>query len=178
MAKSEILKPYILSWEGGFVNDPNDRGKATNKGVTIGTFQRIFGASKTVEDLKKITDAQWTFIFKKYYWDKWKADEINSQSIANLLVDWYWHSGSYGIKIPQSVLKVGIDGIVGPKTIAAINNYPNEKELFLKLWKEREAFLTRLARGSQRKYLNGWLRRLNGLKYGKIICNGGKVIDY
>jgi len=178
MAKAEILKPFILSWEGGFVNDPHDRGGATNKGVTIGTFRQVFGKDKTVADLKAITDEQWMTIFRKYYWDKWKADGINSQSIANLLVDWLWASGSYGVKIPQRVLGVSIDGIVGTKTIAAINGYKNEKELFTKLWKEREAFFTRIAVGSQKKFLRGWLNRLNGIKYGKLVCNGGKVIDY
>ena len=156
MAKSEILKGFILSYEGGFVNDPNDKGGATNKGVTIATFRSVYGQGKTLSDLKNITDTQWTYIYKRYYWDKWRADEINSQSIANLLVDWYWHSGNYGIKIPQSVLGVKIDGIVGPKTIEAINRYPNEKELFLKLWNERKAFLERIAKGTQKKYLNGW----------------------
>jgi lysozyme family protein len=178
MAKSEILVPFIKSWEGKFVNDPNDRGGATMMGVTIATFRSVFGATKTVEDLKRITPEQWHTIFKRYYWDKWKADSINSQSIANLLVDWYWASGSYGTKIPQSVLKVKVDGVIGPKTIAAINDYPNEKELFVKLWKEREAFFQRIAKGSQKKFLNGWLNRLNGIRYGKLVCNGGKVIDY
>lgn len=147
-------------------------------GVTIGTFRQVFGKDKTVADLKAMTDEQWMFIFRKYYWDKWKADTINSQSIANLLVDWLWASGSYGVKIPQRVLGVSIDGIVGAKTIAAINGYPNEKELFWKLWKEREAFFTRIAVGSQKKFLRGWLNRLNGIKYGKLVCNGGKIIDY
>lgn len=178
MAKSEILKPFILSWEGGYVNDPYDKGGATNKGVTIATFRQVFGQNKTVTDLKNITDEQWMTIFKKYYWDRWKADQINSQSIANLLVDWVWASGNYGIKLPQKVLRVSIDGIVGPKTIAAINGYPNERELFVKLWKEREDFFKRIGVGTQRKFLRGWLNRLNGIKYGKLVCNGGKVVDY
>lgn len=178
MAKAEILKPFILSWEGGYVNDPHDRGGATNRGVTIGTFRQVFGKDKTVADLKAITDEQWMTIFRKYYWDKWKADTIRSQSIANLLVDWLWASGSYGVKIPQRVLGVSIDGIVGTKTIAAINGYKNERELFTMLWKEREAFFTRIAVGNQKKFLRGWLNRLNGIKYGKLVCNGGKIIDY
>ena len=178
MARAEILARWVVTWEGGYVNDPHDRGGATNRGVTIGTFRQVFGKDKTVADLKAITDEQWMTIFRKYYWDKWKADTINSQSIANLLVDWLWASGSYGVKIPQRVLGVSIDGIVGTKTIAAINGYPNERELFTKLWKEREAFFTRIAVGSQKKFLRGWLNRLNGIKYGKLVCNGGKVIDY
>ena len=47
---------FILSWEGGFVNDPRDSGGATNKGVTLSTFQTVFGKDKTVKDLKNIND--------------------------------------------------------------------------------------------------------------------------
>ena len=178
MAKKEILKPFVLSFEGNFSNVLGDKGGATMRGITLSTFRSVYGQGKSVQDLKNITDAQWTYIFEKLYWNKWKADEINSQSIANLLVDWYWNSGSYGIKIPQSVLGVKVDGVVGAKTIAAINNYPSEKELFVRLWKERQSFFKRIGVGAQKKFLNGWLRRLDGIQYGRLICNGGKIINY
>ena len=179
MAKAEILKPFILSWEGGFSITPGDRGGATNKGITIATYHSVFGKERTVEDLKTITDIEWMHIYKSLFWDKWKADEIKSQSIANLLVDWTWNSGArYGIKLPQKVLGVSIDGVVGSKTIAAINNYPDEKELFAKLWKEREDFFKRIAVGAQKKFLTGWLNRLNGIQYGYLKCNDGRVIRY
>ena len=50
------------------------------------------------------------------YWDRWKADEIKSQSIADILVDWIWASEMHGIKIPHDLVGVIPDGIVGPKT--------------------------------------------------------------
>lgn len=43
---------------------------------------------------------QWEEIFKTMYWDKWKADIIRSQSVANMLVDWLLGSGVHAIKIP------------------------------------------------------------------------------
>ena len=55
MAKCEVLKPFILSWEGGFANVPGDRGGATNRGVTIATFRSVFGQDKTVDDLKRVS---------------------------------------------------------------------------------------------------------------------------
>lgn len=178
MAKAEILKPFILSWEGGFANVAYDRGDATNKGVTIATFRSVFGHNKTVEDLKCMTDEQWMTIFKKYFWDRWKAYSIQSQAVANLLVDWVWTSGAYGIKLPQKVLGVTIDGLVGQKTLAAINDYPNQQELFNKLWKERRDFFERIGRGTQVKFLRGWLNRLNGIKYDCLVCGNGKVIKF
>ena len=55
MERMEKLKSFILSWEGGFVNDPRDLGGATNKGITIATFRSVFGKDKTINYLKKIT---------------------------------------------------------------------------------------------------------------------------
>ena len=165
MANYKILKPIVLKWENGWANDPADRGGCTMRGVTIATFRKYYGKSKTCSDLRKLTDAQWDHIFVHGYWDKWKATTINNQSIANLLVDWYWTSGVYGIKYPQRVLGVKDDGVVGPKTISAINSYPNQKELFQKLWDRRKKHFESIGKGTNAKFLNGWLNRLASFKY-------------
>lgn len=171
MAKIELLAPKILKWEGGFVNHPNDKGGATNKGITIGTYthyRKLKGLSApSVADLKNISNDEWMDILKTLYWDKWKADNINNQSIANLVVDWYWGSGVYGIKYPQQVLGVTADGIVGPKTLGAINDYPNQKELFQKIWDRRKKHFEDIVRNnpSQKVFLKGWLNRLNDYRY-------------
>lgn len=68
MADIRKLRPLILQWKGGFVNDPIDRGGATNKGVTIGTFRFYFGKEKTVQDLMRITDEQWLKVLDELYW--------------------------------------------------------------------------------------------------------------
>ena len=62
---------YILSWEGGYVNDPNDKGGPTNKGITLTTFQSVYGKNKTITDLKNMTTEQWWTIFKTKYWDRY-----------------------------------------------------------------------------------------------------------
>ena len=178
MAKAEILKPFILSWEGGFANVPGDRGGATNKGVTITTFRNVFGQQKTVDDLKKMTDEEWMTIFTKLFWRRWMASDIKNQAIANILVDWVWASGAYGVKLPQKVLGVKIDGLVGQKTLAAINNYPNQNELFHKLWKERKEFFERIGKGTQAKFLKGWLNRLDGIQWGQLVLADKKTITF
>lgn len=171
MAKIELLAPKILKWEGGFVDHPNDKGGATNKGITIGTYtyyRRLKGLpAPAIEDLKNITSSEWMDILRTLYWNRWKADEINNQSIANLLVDWYWGSGVYGIKYPQRVLGVTTDGIVGVKTLAAINDYPDQKELFQKLWNRRKKHFEDIVKRdpSQKVFLNGWMNRLNDFEY-------------
>lgn len=167
MADNRKLIPKILKWEGGFANIPGDTGGATNKGITIATYRKAFGKERTIEDLKTITDVEWQYIYKTMFWDRWKADDINNQSIAELLVDWCWTSGVYGIKLPQRVLGVKDDGVVGGKTIAAINNYPDQKELFNKLWNRRKKQFQDIAKNGKEKFLAGWLNRLNDFKYSE-----------
>lgn len=166
MANHKILESFVLKWEGGFVNDKDDLGGATNMGITLATYRSVFGSKKTVKDLKRMTRVQWGVIFKKYYWDKWKADDIKDQNVANILVDWLWCSGSYGIKILQKVLGVSIDGIVGPKTIAAINARDGI-ELFDTIKQERKDYIDSIcqARPQNKKFKKGWLNRINSIDY-------------
>lgn len=166
MANHKILESFVLKWEGGFANDKDDLGGATNMGVTLATYRSVFGSKKTVKDLKRMTRVQWGVIFKKYYWDKWKADDIKDQNVANILVDWLWCSGSYGIKIPQKVLGVSIDGIVGTKTIAAINARDG-RELFDTIRQERKDYIDSICQARQQnmKFKKGWLNRINSLDY-------------
>lgn len=190
MANANILLPFILRWEGGFVNDPTDRGGATNKGVTITTWRQV-GYDKDgdgdidVDDLKLLTNEDVRDrVLVPHYWNRWKADTINDQKIANILVDWVWASGSHGIKIPQRLLGVNVDGIVGPKTVEAVN-FADPKSLFLAIYDERVKFInniversvseyekkigrkateTELLKYTQKRFRKGWLNRLSELK--------------
>lgn len=170
MAKSIKLIPFILQWEGGFVNDPADLGGATNKGVTIGTFKehrkRKGLPAPTVDDLKNISESEWHDIFKSLYWDRWKADEIKSQAVANILVDWVWASGSHGIKRPQRLLGVKADGIVGKQTIAAVNAM-EAATLFKMIKSDRLKFVDEIcrARPANERFRKGWTNRINSIKY-------------
>lgn len=164
MADYKQLKPIVLKYEGGYAGNI-DGMTCTMKGVTLATFRKYFGKNKTCKDLKNITDWQWDYIFKYGFWDKWQADSIESQAIANLVVDWTWASGVYGIKYPQRILGVKDDGIVGAKTLAAINGHPDKEQLFKELWERREKHFRSIAVGNKAKFLKGWLRRLSAFKW-------------
>ena len=166
MADKNKLIPIIKKWEGGYSDNPNDRGGATNSGVTLAVYQSVYGKSKTKNDLKKMTNDQWDYIFTKLYWNKWKADEIKNQSIANILVDWVWMSGIGTIKKIQSLFGLTADGIVGNKTISYINSHDQE-EVFNKIWNRRKSFYESLVKNnpSQKVFLNGWMNRLNTYKF-------------
>ena len=190
MANVDILLPFILKYEGGFVNDPADSGGATNKGVTIATWRSV-GYDKDgdgdidVQDLKLISNKDVRDrVLKPHYWDRWKANQIQSQKIANILVDWVWASGANGIKIPQRLLGVAVDGIVGAKTLAVVNA-ADPDVLFDRIYQARETFLrditnqsiasyekkinrkatnAELMKYTKKRFIKGWLNRLAAIK--------------
>ena len=166
MAEAIKMIPHIRKWEGGFVNDKDDKGGATMMGVTLKVYQKYFGKDKTAEDLKNITDEEWLKIFRDGYWDCWKADEIKNQSIAQLCVDMGWMSGTKtAIKKVQECLGCKADGIVGPITLGKLND-KNSFATFRKLWLMRYNWLHEIAKnGNNKKFLRGWLNRLNDTKY-------------
>lgn len=167
MADVRKFSPILAKLEGGYVNDPNDRGGATNKGVTIATFRAFYGNNKTAEDLKRITDDQYNHILKVGYWDKCKADDIKNQSIANMIVDFAYNAGTItAIKKMQKLLNVVVDGKCGPKTIAALNA-TNQKAFFDAYKQIRIEYYNAIVRNkpSQSKFLKGWLNRTNGWKF-------------
>lgn len=189
MANVETLVPFIIRFESGvdpagliseklfekarksgYANDPDDLGGATMVGVTMVTYTeycRKKGYPRpTVERLRGITYTQWLDILKTMFWDRWKADEIQSQSVAEILVDWVWASGKYGITIPQRVLGVTVDGVVGTKTLAAVNAQ-NPSNFFDRIVQERKSYIDRIcvSRPANNKFKRGWLRRLNAITY-------------
>lgn len=166
MARFDKFAPLLKKLEGGFVNDPADKGGATNMGVTLRTYRAIFGKEKTVEDLKHISDGEWTTIMKTLYWDVARCDEIENQSIAELIADWLVNSGTRMIKAIQEEAGVDADGIVGPKTLAAING-ANQRCLHCKILVRRRKFYSRIivVDPSQKKFEKGWNNRLSHFVY-------------
>lgn len=169
MADVKLLVPFILRWEGGFVNDPNDLGGATNRGVTFATYEKYCQKKAlpqpSLTDLKQLTQEKWFEIMKSMYWDRWRGDEIKNQSVATILVDWVWTSGVYGIRIPQKILGVTADGIVGSRTITALNTYYSAAELFGRFKQARLDYIDAICekRPENTKFLKGWKNRINAL---------------
>lgn len=175
MANLNTIFPFILKWEGGFVNHKNDPGGATNKGVTLKTLrsQRLDFADKDkdgdidVNDLKLITNADAQAIFEKDYWARIKGNDIKSQAVANILADWIWLSGSHAIRRPQRLVGVTADGIMGPKTIKALDDaYKKSPAEFTNaLYKDRFAYINEIIKANPRlkDFQKGWINRMEDL---------------
>jgi lysozyme family protein len=174
MADVKKFEPFVLKWEGGakYTNSKIDRGGATKYGITIATWRTVGydknGDEKIDEnDVKLITEEDFTKVLKKNFWDKWKADQIKNQKVAEILVDWLWASGKWGIIKPQQLLGVKADGIVGKQTLAAVNGYPNQRQLFDAIKNARKAYIDKVIKNDPRQIAHkvGWLNRINSITF-------------
>lgn len=167
MASFDIFYPRVKKWEGGYGFHANDSGGCTNHGITIATWQ-AFGRDLDGDgdidcrdvELMSIDDAK--HISKTQFWNKFLADNIKNQQIAEILVDWGFNSGSYyPTKKVQELLGLRPDGVFGRTTLEAINK-ANQKQLYEDLFKAREAFYRNIVASnpSQNVFLQGWLNRL------------------
>lgn len=165
MADFGKYAPILKRLEGGYVVHPDDPGGATNQGVTLATYRAIFGREKTKEDLRHITDEEWVRVMR-VYWDACKGDEIKSQSVADIVVDWSVNSGTAGRKGTQKALGLVADGIFGQRTLAALNKEP-AKCVFCKIQEARREFYRDIVRKkpSQEVFLKGWLNRVNTFEF-------------
>ena len=153
---------YIFEVEGGYTNDENDRGGATNFGITE-EEAREFGYTGDMRNLTK--DFAKNIYLKKYYLGN-KLDKIKNDKVALSIFDWAVNSGRRGIKKAQIVAnKFGasliVDGIIGSKTLEAINAI--EPKMFLNEYHEMQrTFYKNLAAkdNTQEDFLKGWLNRV------------------
>lgn len=174
MAVLEKLLPFIEKWEGGYVNDPQDLGGATNRGITVGAWKTV-GYDKDGDgnidekDVRLLTREDFVMVLRDHYWNRCQADRIQSQAIANMLVDWVWCSGAVGIKQVQTLLGVKVDGVVGEKTLCAINSTPS-RELFYQIQAAREEYVETICnkREANLRFRKGWLRRIDAIKWTPV----------
>lgn len=169
MANFETAYAQTSKFEGYYVNDPIDQGGETYAGISRkyhpnwGGWQIVDRKARKYNEHIQELDVMVQNFFKRYYWDAIKAGDICNEKVAAMLYDFYIHSGSVATKTIQRVVGVTADGIIGPQSIQAINNYDNG--LFSKLKLERIAFLKGIVarKETQRKYLDGWLTRVNSI---------------
>jgi lysozyme family protein len=118
----------IVGREGGFVNDPDDPGGATNHGVTIGTLRRLGidvnrDTRIDVKDVKALTRKQAVEIYLKHYYEGPGIAAL-PEALQASVFDMYVNAGGNAVKILQRLLSdMGYpcdpDGAIGPQTIRA-----------------------------------------------------------
>ena len=172
MANHELYFKKCLKWEGGYGNIAGDSGGATKYGVTIATWKMLADDPDKngdgivdAEDMKLLTLDDALAINKKF-WDKIQGDKITNQSVAMAIADFLWNSGGVAVKKVQRILGLNTDGIFGRNTLAAVNAADPVK-LHADITNARRNYFYAIVRAKPitKKFLKGWLNRLNDFKY-------------
>jgi len=166
----ELAIKFTLSWEGGYVNDPNDPGGETKYGISKRQYPNL--------DIKNLTVDQAKQIYYNDYWKKYKIDKIAAINpyLSIITFDTQVNTGK-GIKILQKTIKdypskefkqIVLDNKFGPITEKylinlnhispnfLIHNYINNRTQYYLIITKRNIKL--------RKFLYGWLNRTISLR--------------
>jgi hypothetical protein len=110
----------MLVHEGGYVNNPKDPGGMTNLGVTAKNWADYTGKPATESVMRSLTPELVKNFYKLRYWDKVNGDDLPS-GVDYAVFDFAVNSGPVrAIKTLQTCVNVNPDGIIGPKTMAAV----------------------------------------------------------
>lgn len=143
--------------EGGYVNDPIDRGGKTKYGISERQYRGL--------DIENLTAEQAREIYRRDYWNANNLDAFPMPLCLLLFDALVQHQPRTAISLLQRALRVPGDGLIGPVTIkaahramrrdAGIDAVTNTLALRAHLY---AGLVT--ADSTQARFLYGWLRRL------------------
>lgn len=126
MRSVQQIAEEIVAREGGYVNDPDDPGGATNYGVTIGTLRRLgldltHDGAVTIADVQALTRTQAAEIFVRNFYQEPRIADLPA-ALQPSVFDMYVNAGGNAVRILQRLLNdmgfgVTVDGAIGPQTI-------------------------------------------------------------
>lgn len=166
----------ILRHEGRFVNNKNDSGGATMYGISL-RFLKVAGldidldGDVDINDIIAIDKEKAKDIYRKYWWDRYFYDDINSLPISTKIFDLAVNMGAnQAHKIVQAACnslgyRLYKDGILGHKSLYAINSLSSlyEDSLLRSINKyAKEFYYTIVEKNPEYSiFLKGWLNRVN-----------------
>ena|SRR3989304_2117918 len=171
MSEFDIAVKYLLKNEGGLTNDLDDPGGLTNYGVTFNLLKQYpIDANNDgeidISDIRVLTEQQAIEIWGKTFWEKYHYYEIVSQIIATKIFDLSANLGPMQAHIiaQRACYSCGwdlkIDGILGPKTLKAINTINNDLLLIGLRCEAAGVYRSIVIKKLQlSKFLAGWLNR-------------------
>jgi lysozyme family protein len=146
----------VLKVEGGYVNDPNDKGGPTNFGITLATLRDWRGEDCSIEDVVQLTESEASDIYMSRYWSVMRGDQLPG-GVDIYACDTAVNSGpGRAAKLLQAIVDTKVDSFIGPKTIEAIRKQ-DPLQLLLNYHASRMEFLMDLA--SWDRFGRGWTNR-------------------
>lgn len=155
MADPNVAIIKTLHNEGGYVNNPADRGGPTNMGITQADMPDI--------PIDTLNIAQAEAYYLEHYW-KQLYSQIQNQDVANKLFDMGFLFGVGTVTIfLQTCLKVEpTDGVFGPDTLQATNEAdPASLLVAFKSVLMTHATDIGAKNPTQRQFVKGWWNRIN-----------------
>lgn len=143
----------VLDREGGYVNHPKDPGGETNFGITK-AVARAHGYTGSMRELPKSTAIE---IYYKSYWLKNKCDMMPLGVAFQFFDACVNHGGANAAKMLQRAVGVTDDGIIGERTLRAIEN-EYENDIAIAFNAERLKFYANLK--TFPTFGRGWVRRV------------------
>jgi lysozyme family protein len=138
----------VVGHEGGYVNHPADPGGETKFGISKHAYPSLVISAVTLEDAKAI--------YYRDYWQRVKCDEL-PDLLRYPMFDAAVNSGvERAVRWLQTAVGTTVDGVIGPKTIAAAQT--DQDRLFRKLMAVRLDFMTHLS--AWPTFGAGWARRI------------------
>lgn len=119
---------YTLNNEGGYTNNAADSGGATKYGITVTTLSRWRGKVCVAADVQTLGRDEAKAIYRKWYWDALRLDEVEKLIVATVLFD---AAVLFGVRVSALRAQVvlfaidptsPVDGIIGPKSLALLNS--------------------------------------------------------
>lgn len=160
---------FVLEREGGYVNNKNDRGGATNKGITQVNYDAYrAGKGEAVRSVKEIEDAEVSDLYRAGYWNAVHGDEL-AGPIALVTFDGAVNHGpGRAIKLLQKTVGAVEDGAMGKGTIAASEKAAAATtaiDVAHRIITQRSAFYDRIVANdpTQAVFIKGWKNRLDQL---------------
>jgi lysozyme family protein len=174
--------PFVLRWEGGFVDHPDDPGGRTNKGVT----QRVYDQWRAhqglgARDVALIDDDEVEAIYLAGYWLPPRCDLLRSR-LDLVQFDTAVNMGPRrAVRFLQAAVGCGVDGIFGRLTAEAADDCDLEAAIAA-YCDARLAYYRLLAetRPELRVFLRGWTNRVASLRTqaGLSDLEGGSRVDF
>jgi len=149
----------ILAREGGYVNNPADRGGATNFGITVQTLR--WWRKDPNADIRTLGEEEAREILTALYIDRPKISLL-PERIRAFMADFSVHSGPYvAIQHLQRAIGATVDGVIGPETLELAQNCDPERLLRL-LIASRAKMIAKLVQKAPNQvvFLPGWIDRV------------------
>lgn len=160
---SNLALDWIIKTEGGYVNDPTDRGGETKYGISSRQYPNL--------DIANLSEATAREIYNRDYWFAYRCDEM-PPAIALFTFDALVnHRPETAAILLQQSINATADGIIGPATVKRAWRADPHTVIRLMALKRLDLYdaIVR-ANSSQAKFIDGWRARVLDL-YEYTLCN-------